>query len=292
MKNKRILTMTICIFSLFKLYASDNMVKVPATEFYRKLDNGITQKVYLDSFYVSRTMITVDEWIFYLNNSKRYSTKEIEYWKRKIKTEADSFYEYNLSINPQWPAYFISFEEVVEYCNWKSEKDGYTTYYIIKYEDGIKKISNDIYSNGYRILTKAEWQYLSGITNLDNNLSKDELLKHGGFLENSLDSLPSSICTYKPTKFGLYDLFGTISEYLWDFYNIDDNATEIKNPQGAKTFIPDEDQVYYKEPLNENRYYVSGSFRESVEDCINDPFYHCISTVKSIIGFRLVRNAE
>lgn len=115
------------------------MVKVPATEFYRKLDNGITQKVYLDSFYVSRTMITVDEWIFYLNNSKRYSTKEIEYWKRKIKTEADSFYEYNLSINPQWPAYFISFEEVVEYCNWKSEKDGYTTYYIIKYEDGIKK---------------------------------------------------------------------------------------------------------------------------------------------------------
>lgn len=292
MKNKKILTITICVFSLFKFYASDNMVKVPATEFYRKLDNGITQKVYLDSFYVSRTMITVDEWIFYLNNSKRYSKKEIEYWKRKIRVEADPFYEYNVSINPQWPAYYISFEEVAEYCNWRSVEEGYSKYYIIKYEDGITKISNDIYSNGYRILTKAEWQYLSGITNLDNNLSKNELLKHGGFLENSLDSLPSSICTYKPTKFGLYDLFGTISEYLWDFYNIDDNATEIKNPQGAKTFIPDEEQVYYKAPLNENRYYVSGSFRESVEDCINDPFYHCVSTVKSIIGFRLVRNAE
>lgn len=292
MKNKKILTITICIFSLFKFYASDNMVKIPATEFYRKLDNGITQKVYLDSFYVSRTMITVDEWLFYLNNSKRYSIKEIEYWKRKIKTEADPFYEYNLSINPQWPAYFISFEEVAEYCNWKSVKDGYSEYYIFKYEDGITKITNDIYSNGYRILTKAEWQYLSGITNFDDNISKDELLKHGGFLENSLDSLPSSICTYHPAKFGLYDLFGTINEYLWDFYNIDDNVTEIKNPQGAKTFIPDEEQVYYKDPLNENRYYVTGSFRESVEDCINDAFYHCVSTVKSIIGFRLVRNAK
>ena len=105
MKNKKFLTITIFIFFLFKVFASDNMVKIPATEFYRKLDNGITQKVYLDSFYVSRTMLTVDEWIFYLNNSKKYSKKEIEYWKRKIRVEADPFYEYNLSINPQWPAY-------------------------------------------------------------------------------------------------------------------------------------------------------------------------------------------
>ncbi|QTQ11711.1 SUMF1/EgtB/PvdO family nonheme iron enzyme [Treponema parvum] len=291
MKNKKLLTIAICIFSLFNFFALDNMVKIPATKFYRKLDNGITQKVYLDSFYVSRTMITVDEWTFYLNNSKKYSKKEIEYWKRKIRAEADPFYENNLSVNPQWPAYYISFEEVAEYCNWRSVEDGYSKYYNIKNEDGITKITNNINANGYRILTKAEWQYLSGITDLDN-ISKDDLLKQGGFFENSLDSFPSSICTYNPTKFGLYDLFGTINEYLWDFYNNDDNTTEIKNPQGAKTFIPDKEQVYYKDPLNENRYYVTGSFRESVEDCIKAPFYHCVSTEKSIIGFRLVRNAE
>ncbi len=181
-------------------------------------------------------MITVDEWTFYLNNSKKYSKKEIEYWKRKIRAEADPFYENNLSVNPQWPAYYISFEEVAEYCNWRSVEDGYSKYYNIKNEDGITKITNNINANGYRILTKAEWQYLSGITDLDN-ISKDDLLKQGGFFENSLDSFPSSICTYNPTKFGLYDLFGTINEYLWDFYNNDDNTTEIKNPQGAKTFI-------------------------------------------------------
>ena len=44
------------------------------------------------------------------------------------------------------------------FCNWLSKKEGFQEFYIFK---GNKLISVNKTSNGYRLPTEAEWEYIS-----------------------------------------------------------------------------------------------------------------------------------
>ena len=214
------------------------MIKIPSASFNREVD-GKVQTVSLSSFYISDTNITVREWTDYLRKSGKSKAK-ISFWRGKLISSLNN--DVAIEINENWPAYYISFHEVVEFCNWQSIKDGLEPVYEISNDHSVQIKIRDK-ANGYRVMTKAEWEYLSGI--YTEEWSKEKLLKYGCFWDNNRLSSetfisPVPVKSFQKDAFGLYDIVGTINEFLWDFYNEETWSQFIENPKGEVTYIPDE----------------------------------------------------
>lgn len=267
---------------------SAEMIYIQKSDYVRNLSDGKKQEVHLDSFFVSDSLVTVKEWNDFLSETATSENKS--FWNRKLISILD-VKDKNIKINKDWPTYYISFDEVIAYCNWRSIKEALVPVYSVKIENGITKTTLNPNANGYRLLSKAEWQYLSGVGLSDKALNKDELLKKGAFVENSKGDFPVKICSFCSNAFGIFDLIGTMNEFLWDFYDEDDYTLEVWNPLGSNKYIPDEDQVFFNEPLSERRFVTNGSFCTYVDSLLNgNYFYGATSIEKGFISFRLAKN--
>ena len=60
--------------------------------------------------------------------------------------------------NDNFPVNNISWFEAATFCNWLSKKENLEEFYIFKKN---KLIDFNSSSNGYRLLTEAEWEWLS-----------------------------------------------------------------------------------------------------------------------------------
>jgi flavodoxin len=129
----------------------------------------------------------------------------------------------------------ISWFEAIEFCNALSQKAGLTPAYII---DG-QNVTWNRSANGYRLPTEAEWEYACrGNTNTPFNtqtsISPDEanyyghypyLIEENYFSQEKLSVRPGvyrqrtvEVGSFSPNKFGLYDMHGNVSEWVWDYY--------------------------------------------------------------------------
>jgi len=267
------------LFINFKLLFAFEMILIPEINYVRKGNSENFQLVTINSFYMSEDDITLNDWSEYLFESRKSNSvwkakyfkddfslnDQIDYMKFKM-SSFGTIDEADITINIEGPIYWISFIEAVKYCNFLSEQEDLQPCYSISTNEyGTEKISWNINATGYRLPTLAEWEAVSEI--------------YSEKLENN--------------SFGLKNILNCIGKYLWNYYDesYNNDLPHLINPIGSDIFTPDEDAVYYKEPIYEVRLYVK-PFDESTK-LINYIDNHCGSTMinsSNELTIRLCRN--
>ena len=125
-----------------------------------------------------------------------------------------------------YPMYYVTWYEAIEYCNKRSEKEGLTPVYRINGTD----VTWDRNANGYRLPTEAEWEYAcrAGTTTPYNSgTSVDSAGWHRGNCRRT-----QTVGKKQPNSWGLYDMHGNVWEWCWDWRGNYSNEAQI-NPVGS-----------------------------------------------------------
>lgn len=112
------------------------------------------------------------------------------------------------------PVNQVTFQRAVEFCNRLSQAEKLTPCYNINGDE----ISCDFNANGYRLPTEAEWEYAARAGKLD--FTDEEILSMGWFYINA-NKHTQECGQLKPNDWGIYDMFGNVYEWCWDYYSED-----------------------------------------------------------------------
>ena len=141
------------------------------------------------------------------------------------------------SANDRTPVTGISWLAAAKFCNWLSTKEGFTPVYTFS---GDTLISSDSKSNGYRLLTEAEWEWLArkagrlqqvtfpwgnnttipaNAGNLADESAKVAVSQYIPHYNDGQVGL-SDTGLYQANPAGLHDLAGNVSEWTHDSYSL------------------------------------------------------------------------
>ena len=192
------------------------------------------------------------------------------------------------------PVENVSWLDAVAYCNARSEQENLTPAYTI---DGTNVTWNRE-AAGYRLPTEAEWEYAcrAGTEtpfNTENSPSAEEVNYYGHypyeiegnyFSQGNLETQPGiyrettvAVGSFEPNGFGLYDMHGNVSEWVWDYYGAYP-AEEQTDPTGPQTGAQ---RVYRGGGWNDFAKNMRSAYRATLEP----------ELMSFNIGIRLVRNA-
>ncbi|MDX9757905.1 MAG: SUMF1/EgtB/PvdO family nonheme iron enzyme [Bacteroidota bacterium] len=187
----------------------DDMVIIPAGSFIMGDINGTgtseerpTSRVTITrAFLMTRTEVTRHQWMQYTGGTEPGG-----------KGPGDG------------PASRMSPEQMMAYCNWRSQQEGLQECY--SFNGGT--IYCDFFANGYRLPTEAEWEYAcrAGVSEdyytgpmLEPYCSPvDPRLDIAGwYCGNTSDMMPNpqTVGQKRPNAFGLYDMHGNVRELCW-----------------------------------------------------------------------------
>ena len=138
---------------------------------------------------------------------------------------------------PSLPVANVSWEDAARYCNWLSDKDGLEKVYA---EVNGVLIAKDPLPVGYRLPTESEWEWVARIQN-DGTATKYEWGDEfpptqvtGNYADSSASDIiettisnhddgyiiAAPIGSFKPNRFGLYDLGGNVAEWCHDYHSV------------------------------------------------------------------------
>lgn len=178
------------------------------------------------------------------------------------------------------PVEMVAWINAAIYCNERSFEEGLHPCY------DEKTWECDFSANGYRLPTEAEWEYAARAGTKGKHFfgNDSRLLKNYAIFKPNSQNRTSTAGTRKPNPWGLYDMYGNVSEWCTDFYS-EDYYTDApsKDPKGpAKgkarvvrggSWADDESRI--------------NSETRGFDDSINDA---CI--LRDTIGFRAVKKAD
>lgn len=191
------------------------------------------------------------------------------------------------------PVETVSWMDAVRYCNARSKQEGLTPAYKISG----KTVTWKRNANGYRLPTEAEWEYAcrAGTTtpfNTKKSISAKEANYYGHypyeieenyFTEDKLETKPGvyrektvSVKSFSPNAWGLYNMHGNVSEWVWDYYGA--YGSKKNNPTGSKSGTL---KVYRGGGWNDFAKHMRSAYRATLSQDMSS----------FNIGIRLVRNA-
>ena len=149
------------------------------------------------------------------------------------------------------PVTNVSWFDVVEYCNKRSQKEGLTPAYTISgripatgYPITSATVTWNRNANGYRLPTEAEWEYAcrAGTTtpfSTGNNITTSQANYNGNnpYNNNAKGTYRESttpVGSFAPNAWGLYDMHGNVIEWCWDWYGDYTNMAQT-DPTGASS---------------------------------------------------------
>jgi formylglycine-generating enzyme required for sulfatase activity len=176
---------------------------------------------------------------------------------------------------------FVSFREAVLFCNALSIIDGYEPAYGLNESEILFFID----TNGYRLPTEAEWEYLcragsgNDFTNGDISVCCDQLdenLDLVAWYGYNANEAVNIVATKEANTFGLYDTHGNVREWCWDWMG-DYSEEEQSDPTGPETGT---DKIVRGGSWNSGANACQSAYRTSMNAQLND-----FET-----GFRIVRS--
>jgi formylglycine-generating enzyme required for sulfatase activity len=170
-------------------------------------------------FYMSDHEVTQKEWVEVMGTTIRQQRDKIN----KISSlygEGDNY-----------PMYYVSWYEAIEYCNKRSIKEGLTP----AYSGSGNNITCNFTANGYRLPTEAEWEWAAKgggkdfmVYEYSGSNGVDEMAWYRG---NS-GSQTHPVKTKGANSLGLYDMSGNVWEWCWDRYGSYSSGSQT-DPAGA-----------------------------------------------------------
>jgi formylglycine-generating enzyme required for sulfatase activity len=221
---------------------SFDMVLVPAGVFQmgsaadepgRKDDEGPQHQVRLDSFYLCSTETTIALFMAYYQEtvSAKRDLLGMQEEKKQQDGSVDAitgptpvYGDMTMGYNEKHPAIGMTWHNAMTFCRWLSQKTG----------------------RQYRLPTEAEWEYAcrAGTTNVFGVTSDAEQMKEFAWYDATADNETSEVGKKKPNVWGLYDMSGSVREWVHDFYSPTAYQEAAKQKPAVNPKGPESGQVH------------------------------------------------
>ena len=222
------------------------------------------------------------------------SNKEFREFEPKHTSGAEVFRELSNNLHP---TVMVSWQQAAAYCNWLSAQESLEPAY--KINKGKYELRRPV-SNGYRLLTEAEWEWLSRFNGgggeqkypwgdsmpvmEDSGNYADESAEV--FMSNTLgkywDGYPvtSPSGKFKANSLGVYDLGGNVAEWVNDYYSV--YPRDLKNIESDPLG-----------PLEGSSRMIKGSsWRHSSISALRYSFRDHAVASRLDVGFRIARYSD
>jgi formylglycine-generating enzyme len=171
--------------------ASEGMILIPAGSFRMGKDGGGTDEapshaVFLDAFYLSKTEITIWEYLECVHDGK---CRMPDFWNKAY------FDDPPAGIPPPWlrfPVTGVSWNDAMDYCRWRG--------------------------SGFRLPTEAEWEYACRAGTTTAYFWGDRFRDGAARYANVGRDL-EPVASHEPNPWGLYDMIGNVWEWCLDAYS-------------------------------------------------------------------------
>ena len=158
----------------------------------------------LEPFLISLTEVSAREYLDYCQSSNAAFPKKL------TARTPDSL---------ELPIRFISWRDAINYCNWKSKKEGLQPYYGFD-ENG--SVFRHLDRNGYRLPSEAEWEVAASAAyqhkEYAGTSADSKLREYANFLKKESKPVAVNPRGISPNNFGLFHMSGNVAEFCWDAY--------------------------------------------------------------------------